>query len=151
MCKLLCQLLYEKTCCSGYASSRQIYIEGQVGPIVMQALGRYTEGQVGPLVIYWSDMFMELNPTFVTEFSLNWKFLPVWHRSIKLNLIYRKFPKYSDTQKICCNHSKIWTMWLFHRVTRRNGKQCSLMRTCTVHPGISVWKLRIITVGQQYN
>ena len=20
---------------------------------------------------------------------------------------YRKFPKYSDTQKICCNHSKI--------------------------------------------
>ena len=29
---------------------------------------------------------------------------------------YRKFPKYSDTQKICCNHSKIWTMWLYHRV-----------------------------------
>ena len=23
---------------------------------------------------------------------------------------YRKFPKYSDTQKICCNHSKIWTI-----------------------------------------
>ena len=21
---------------------------------------------------------------------------------------YRKFPKYSDTQNICCNHSKIW-------------------------------------------
>ena len=29
---------------------------------------------------------------------------------------YRKFPKYSDTQNICCNHSKIWTMWLYHRV-----------------------------------
>ena len=23
------------------------------------------------------------------------------------NKLYRKFPKYSDTQKICCNHSKI--------------------------------------------
>ena len=24
---------------------------------------------------------------------------------------YRKFPKYSDTQKICCNHPKIRTTW----------------------------------------
>ena len=30
---------------------------------------------------------------------------------------YCKFPKYSDTPKICCNHSKIWTMWLYHRVS----------------------------------
>ena len=29
---------------------------------------------------------------------------------------YRKFPKYSDTQNICCNQSKILTMWLYHRV-----------------------------------
>ena len=29
---------------------------------------------------------------------------------------YRKFPKYLDTPKICCNHSKIWTMWPYHRV-----------------------------------
>ena len=34
--------------------------------------------------------------------------------------IYRKFPKYSDTQKICCNHFKIWTMWLCHRVMSPN-------------------------------
>ena len=33
---------------------------------------------------------------------------------------YRKFPKYSDTQKICFNHSKIWTMWLYHRVMSSN-------------------------------
>ena len=33
---------------------------------------------------------------------------------------YRKFPKYSDTQNICCNHSKIWTMWLFYRVMSPN-------------------------------
>ena len=33
---------------------------------------------------------------------------------------YRKFPKYSDTQIICCNHSKIWTIWLCHRVMSPN-------------------------------
>ena len=33
---------------------------------------------------------------------------------------YHKFPKYSDTQNICCNHSKIWTMWLYHRVMSPN-------------------------------
>ena len=36
------------------------------------------------------------------------------------NKKYHKFPKYSDTQKICCNHSKIWTMWLYHRVMSPN-------------------------------
>ena len=33
----------------------------------------------------------------------------------------RKFPKYSDTHKICCDHSKIWTMWLYHRVMSPNN------------------------------
>ena len=28
----------------------------------------------------------------------------------------RNDPKFSDTQNICCNHSKILTMWLYHRV-----------------------------------
>ena len=32
----------------------------------------------------------------------------------------RKFPKYSDTEKICCNRSKIWTMWFYHRVMSPN-------------------------------
>ena len=35
-------------------------------------------------------------------------------------LAYSKFPKYSDTQKICCNQPKIWTMWLYHRVMSPN-------------------------------
>ena len=74
-------------------------------------------------------------------------------------LRYHKFPKYSDTQKICCNHSKIWTMWLYQsnesKQCRQNGIQCrpwsdcssrSLIWVCTVCPGISVRKLRIITV-----
>ena len=34
---------------------------------------------------------------------------------------YHKFPKYLDTQKLCCNHSKIWTMWLYHRVMSPNN------------------------------
>ena len=29
---------------------------------------------------------------------------------------YRKNPKYSDTQKNCCNHPKIWTRWLYRRL-----------------------------------
>ena len=33
---------------------------------------------------------------------------------------YRKFPNYSVTHKICCDHSKIWTMWLYHRVMSPN-------------------------------
>ena len=36
------------------------------------------------------------------------------------NKPYRKFPKYSDTQNICCNHSKIWTMWLYQREMNPN-------------------------------
>ena len=38
----------------------------------------------------------------------------------RIILTYRKLPKYSDTQTICCNHSKIWTMWLYHRVMSPN-------------------------------
>ena len=71
---------------------------------------------------------------------------------------YRKFPKYSDTQNICCNYSKIWTMWLYHRVMCPNNadgmansvdpdQTCSLIWVCTVCPGISVQKLRIFTVS----
>ena len=74
---------------------------------------------------------------------------------------YRKFPKYSDTQKICCHHPKIWTNWLCHRVMSPNdvdgmansvdpdqtAPRSSLIWVCTVCPGISVRNLRIITVG----
>ena len=85
------------------------------------------------------------------------------HDILPLNLVknliccYRKFPKYSDTQIICCNHSKIWTMWLYHRVMSpndENGMANSVdpdqtapqIWVYTVCPGISVRKLRIITV-----
>ena len=69
---------------------------------------------------------------------------------------YCKFPKYSDTQKICCNHSNIWTMWLYHRVMSPNDAdgmansvdpdQTALIWVCTVCPGLSVQKLWLITV-----
>ena len=43
--------------------------------------------------------------------------------------VYCKNPKYLDTPRICCNHPKIWTKWLFLRVIsskrcRGNCKQC---------------------------
>ena len=75
-------------------------------------------------------------------------------------LNYHKFPKYSDTPKICCNQSKIWTMWLYRRVMSPNdadgmansvdpdqtAPRSSLIWVGTLCPGISVQKLRIITV-----
>ena len=62
---------------------------------------------------------------------------------------YGKFPKYSDTQNICCNHSKILTMWLYHREMSPNdaeGNANSVDPDQSV-PGISVRKFRIITVS----
>ena len=53
--------------------------------------------------------------------------------------IYRKFPKYSDTQKICCNHSKIWIMWLYNRVMSPNdaaGMANSVDPDQTAHLGL---------------
>ena len=37
------------------------------------------------------------------------------YKGTALYFVYCKFPKYSDTPKICCNQSKIWTRWLYHR------------------------------------
>ena len=38
----------------------------------------------------------------------------------KYSCAYRNDPKFSDTQNICCNHSKVWTMWLYHRLMSPN-------------------------------
>ena len=56
---------------------------------------------------------------FCRIFTVNYDFFFCLCSSVA-NLSYCKFPKYSDTQKICCNHSKIWTMWLYHRVMSPN-------------------------------
>ena len=66
-----------------------------------------------------------------------------------LPLVYCKFPKYSDTQKVCCSHSKIWTMWLYHRVMSPNdadGMANSVDPDQTAPLDISVRKLRIIRI-----
>ena len=56
-------------------------------------------------------------------------YIPVYHFpflmiyvlwSFKIIHTYRKFHNYSDTPKNCCNRSKIWTMWLYHRVMSPN-------------------------------
>ena len=74
---------------------------------------------------------------------------------------YCKFPKYSDTQKICCNHSKIWTMWLYYSVMSPNDADgmANIVDPDHTAPLGAVWwgsalfaqaysvrKLRIITV-----
>ena len=71
----------------------------------------------------------------------------LWLHSVSTTVVTectRKFPKYSDTQNICCNHSKIWTMWLYHRVMSPNDadgmansvdpdQRSSLIWVCTRH------------------
>ena len=36
------------------------------------------------------------------------------------NYEYRNDPKFLDTQNIGCNHSKVWTMWLYHTLMSPN-------------------------------
>ena len=78
-----------------------------------------------------SASLMMLIKEFLTRTSQTWntlifKIVPVqitiglWMELTRTCCFYRKFPKYSDTEKICCNHSKIWTMWLYHRVMSPN-------------------------------
>ena len=40
--------------------------------------------------------------------------------ALRLDTSYRKVPIHADTQNIYCNHSKIWSMWLYHRVISPN-------------------------------
>ena len=64
---------------------------------------------------------------------------------------YCKFLKYSDTQNICCNHSKfeLCSSTLSPNDADRMANSVDPDQTlwvCTICPGISVRKLRIITV-----
>ena len=75
-------------------------------------------------------------------------------------IMYRKNPKISDTQNICCNHPKSWARWRFRRVMHpkdaegiansvdpdQTAPRSSLIWVCTVCPDLSVRKLRNITV-----
>ena len=56
----------------------------------------------------------KLFPFYQSEMRTKYSVLYKQNGEIKIN--YRKFPKYSDTPKICCNYPKNWTRWLFLRV-----------------------------------
>ena len=43
-----------------------------------------------------------------------------WAGLMFIRWAYRNDPKFSDTQNICCNHSKVWTMWLYRRLMSPN-------------------------------
>ena len=109
---------------------------------------------LGKVLMYW---IKELNAGFDVQFL---------KRLTQVRVVY--FPSTScipytvhflnirTPNKICCNHSKIWTMWLYHRVMSPNDAdrmansvdpdQTALLWVCTVSPDLSVWKLRNITV-----
>ena len=49
--------------------------------------------------------------------SLMFQILTVFTWNSHLSITWLKSPKYiSDTPRICCNHPKIWTRWLYQRV-----------------------------------
>ena len=57
---------------------------------------------------------------------------------LQLN-IYRNDPKFSATPKICCNHSKIWPMWLYHRVMSPNDADANSVDPDQTAPLGAVW------------
>ena len=93
----------------------------------------------------------------------------VWFSCTKVMLCFYAFSAcnikilkfWTPYPKICCNHPKIWTRWLFLKVMHpkdaESCKQCrprsdcssrsSLIWVCTVCPDLSVRTLRNITVN----
>ena len=69
----------------------------------------------------------------------------------KRQFIYRKIPKNFGHPKTCCNHPKTWTRWLYLWVLHPKDAEgiansAPLGAVSTVCPGLSVRKLRIITL-----
>ena len=112
--------------------------------LILNLLKSYNSTCILRISVFWY-LLWDISPSFTPRSSL----------SVKHCWYYRKFPKYSDTQNICCNHAKIWIMWLYNRIMSPNGADVmansvdpdqTAPRVCTVRPGLSVRKLRIITV-----
>ena len=77
-----------------------------------------------------------------------------------LKSTYFKNPKNWNIRKICCNHHKIWATRLYHTVMLLKDadgiakgvdpdQTAPLIWVCTVCPGLSVQKLRLITVIEE--
>ena len=62
------------------------------------------------LIQHWVLMYFQVcsNSAYPQQSALRWVIQDQWSSGFILKIyfvnIYRKFPKYSDTQKICCNH-----------------------------------------------
>ena len=69
----------------------------------------------------WADAQADLSLRWCTGHFVDFVMLWLNYLLYHIHVCYRKFPKYSDTQKTCCNHSKIWTLWLYHRVMSPNS------------------------------
>ena len=95
--------------------------------------------------------FIHVFTISVTNCIKFWTFLQVHTNSCMKS--YRKFPKYSDTQKICCNHPKSLTRWHFLRVMHpkdaegiANSVGAVWSGSALFCPDLSVQKHRKITV-----
>ena len=80
-------------------------------------LGRKTSTQTNDLFVF---LCLHIKLSEHTDAFSKAQMLPFCGLAWQKKPEYRKFPKYSDTQKICCNHSKIWTLWLYYSVMSPN-------------------------------
>ena len=92
----------------------------QVQPIICPSTNCLNLFNATSLQIFWYMFFpphvcwVMLYQTYISSFVAN------MHDMSAVMLQYRNDPKFSDPQNICCNHSKVWTMWLYHRLMSPN-------------------------------
>ena len=67
----------------------------------------------------WNPAQSNIEPFWYLEFKLV-VFSLIDRMKINWYGNYRNDPKFSDIQNICCNCSKVWTMWLYHRLMSPN-------------------------------
>ena len=78
-----------------------------------------TPEKIAVIILKFNKYYLNIHSITFMSKRCRWNGKQCWPWSD----YYRKFPKYLDTQNICCNHSKIWTMWLYHRVMSPNDEE----------------------------
>ena len=122
-------------------------------------LGRKTSTQTNKLSVF---LCLHIKVNEHTDAFSKAQMLPFCGLARQKKPEYRKFPKYLDTKNICCNHSKIWTLWLYYSVMSPNDAdgmansvdpdQTAPLRAVWSGSALfaqSVRKLRIITVPRE--
>ena len=69
---------------------------------------------------HYRETFSELEFWCIYQWNSYFNMAVIMAALIMGILDYRNDPTFSETQNICCNHSKVWTMWLYHTLMSPN-------------------------------